>query len=96
MVRVMNLREALEALGNDTEAVARTLVDKGIHGFRKHPYHCPVSNYLRSCGFKSVNVGTQKVYVGEGVSSYSQDLPSAVSRFIIFFDEGLYPEIYER
>ncbi len=89
----MDLQVALEALGTQP---ALTLISKGIHGYRKHPYLCPVSNYLRSCGFDQVQVGTDRVYVGEGVSSYSCSLPPAVSRFVVLFDAGLYPEIWEK
>lgn len=53
----MNPLHSLTALGDSSDTVARTLLDKGIRGTANVGTSCPIANYLTSCGFHGVRVG---------------------------------------
>ena len=101
------LLSELAALGDTRDAVAATLKDKGIKGYRNSLGSCPVARYLRTCGYQWAYVMAHNVTVGESqapgaITPYRTSqgeiavLPSeAVSSFIIAFDQGMYPEVNE-
>lgn len=59
----MKPTDTLSAMGDTSDAVARTLLDKGIRGRQQAATVCPVANYLTSCGFHGVRVGMTFVRV---------------------------------
>ncbi len=85
----MTLKEALLALGDDVDAVVRTLQDKGIRGVRLNSCTCPIANYLTSCGFSSAEVGSNVAHAGDE----SEELPAAVAAFLRRFDATAFPEL---
>lgn len=73
----MKPTDNLTALGETSDAVARTLIDKGIRGNRQAATICPVANYLTSCGFHGVRVGMTfaRVQVEDVVDPTTMTLP---------------------
>ena len=101
----MDLKEALAALGDDADMVARTLRQKGIRGKKCWPTRCPIARYLQAaCRTEFVTVGrrTAITYPGELLSfalrgRQQENLPQAVSDFTRRFDhEGMYPYLEDK
>lgn len=74
----MNPLTSLAELGDLSDTVARTLLDKGIRGTPHTNTTCPIANYLTSCGFHGVRVGMtftklQAEDVGDPATFTSED-----------------------
>lgn len=89
---------ALVALGDTKDAVAKTLHIKEVRGYRNDTHDCPVSNYLLDvCGASRVKTGLTTVVVHWSSGSYEEvTLPNPVTKFLIDFDSGEYPELEEK
>ncbi len=86
----MNLQEALYALGDTTEDIARNLQLLRLQGRRNNPLTCPVSRYLRLCGIRRPSVSMSNImYEGSQILP----TPDAVSEFVRLFDAGKYPQL---
>ena len=81
---------ALQSLGSDTDAVARTLRKKGIKGVRRSSCDCPIARFLKREGAISPRIGLH-AYVGDFQVSL-RAFPG-VYRFVGAFDEGGYPDL---
>jgi hypothetical protein len=86
---MMNVQQALAALGGTSRQIAFTLLHKGIRGERESMTCCPIANYLQHCGFSNVAVGLTDV----DVMSNTEYLPMPVRDFIFDFDRFGYPDL---
>ncbi len=89
----MKVQEYLNSLGSTSEEVAKTLESQGIKGRKKSVERCPVINgikkfcnrhNLRAYGYSIVCIDVQVL---------DPICPTPVSKFMMDFDEGKYPEL---
>ena len=85
---------ALAALGDDAEKVADALKAAGVVGDRHDHYTCPVACYLAE-RFPGHRFGVD-LYRAEIDGEGRIVLPVAVSLFVAFFDDGVYPELVRK
>lgn len=86
----ITLEQALRELGQNAEEVYQNLKDRGVKGVRRDYKCCPVSNYLKACGFispaatpVSISVGDWQQMMGEFETT---NCPPGVGNFIRAFD----------
>ena len=90
---MIELRELLELLGDDADAIAVFLIQHGFHGWRGVGEECPLANYLKLNGVAEPAVDAQTLtYLHEGCF-VTLELPDAVQDFVMLFDDGAYPEL---
>jgi hypothetical protein len=88
----MTFEEAIISLGTEPEQVTAKLREKSIKGYRRMASNCPISNYLKSCGFSMVyvsNIAGAQLDSGEEVQVL---LPPGIRQWVRDFDDGCYSE----
>jgi hypothetical protein len=90
---VTELKRLLDALGDDSAAVARSLQDRRIRGTLLEPHLCPVARYLQREGWETVSVNTDWIEACHNGIEVSVATPDAVASFVCDFDRGLYPSL---
>lgn len=92
---MLSLAEALAALPDTADGIARFLDEQGITGRPKHNFCCPVANYLK----RTANVVDPAVDAGfvEGFAENGEEVvcgtSEAVADFVLRFDLGAWPEL---
>jgi hypothetical protein len=83
--------EALQKLGSTEEEVFNYLVANNWKGIKTKPHACPVANYLKN---NRINIDPGIASRQNGIMiGYQWFQADGVSKFIISFDEGKYPEL---
>lgn len=102
MIEPEVLAEALLDLGPDPDAIAANLAQRGIRGKRGDTECCPVANYLKTQFEEytpSVAPTMTLLYEGSpygAVTPYVKTMtPDPVKRFIIEFDDDVYPDLID-
>ena len=88
---------ALQALGDDSTKVAKTLRAMGVRGNIADPERCPVSNYLRRVlGASDVRAGFDRIAVSFDDTEVELPTPVPVAGFVRAHDLEEHPELIER
>lgn len=87
------LRAALNRLGNTEREVADFLAASKIKGVRFVSDLCPIAVYLKSCGFRHVDVTGGCVLLNRISDGRRVPTPKAVDEFVSRFDDGHYPAL---
>ena len=88
-------KQLLIDLGSSSRKVAATLKAEGIKGKRKSATSCPISMYLKKhgAGIVSTSIVAVALISDEEAQCKSIDLPTAVKKFVVSFDQGRYPAL---
>jgi hypothetical protein len=87
------VRELLEALGGDADAIAACLKQHGLGGARGVGEECPLATWLRINGVREPAVDVFAVsYEHEGRLCV-EELPQAAADFVMLFDDGEFPAL---
>jgi hypothetical protein len=87
------VREALEALGNEPKIVASRLQEAGFHGKRRNSEECPIANFVnKRFELLGVEVGLDHIEYPFG----KIELPPVITQFVKNFDNGCYPQLQEK
>lgn len=88
------LMEDLQRLGSEPDEIAGTLREIGICGEINEPEHCPIANYLKDLGYEHVSVALDdEGHLVASTANEETQIPAALSRFVNWFDRGLYREL---
>ena len=86
----ITLEQALRELGQNAEEVYQNLKDRGVKGVRRDYKCCPVSNYLRACGFICPAATPVTISIGDWQNKDKENetipCPPGVASFIRAFD----------
>jgi hypothetical protein len=91
------LEQELNALGNNPLEIANKLMELGIRGEREDTCSCPIANYILALGYVKATVGSKRAGFWSMADEYDEyeecDIPDAVGKFIVAFDNGEFPEL---
>lgn len=77
------------------DEIAQHLKHEGIRGLVGNPFHCPLANYFNRHATQACEVHWDRIrWVArdsEAVQTY--DCPTGVAEFVLFFDDGEYPDL---
>lgn len=93
---IEKVRNLLLSLGGTAQEVAEALLSHSVKGLRDNQCACPVAIFLKKAGLVQVCVHNSEVtWSDRGACRRGLALPDAVENFIINFDSGGWPELYE-
>lgn len=99
----LDLTQALQELGETEEEIHQILAERDCKGLRWAATCCPVSNYLLQQGFQNPATTPNTVIVGDWgddnapPSAFQEIRCSAhLSKFVINFDNGKYPDLVKK
>ena len=82
------VRELLDQLGADADAVAQFLLLHGFKGRRGVGEDCPIANYLKANGVNNPAVDVSTITHAWGAVLIVEELPEATENFVMMFDDG--------
>lgn len=85
----------LAALGTTPDALAQSLLARGIRGQPRHASRCPLAVYLRQEGVQDPHVHAEVLYWTSGGRERSAVLLEPVLGFLQALDRGAYPELVQ-
>jgi hypothetical protein len=95
-MKPVDLKRALNELGNSSQEVYEKLKTKGIRGKLGSSKSCPIANYLEFLTGHPMSVGMRTYnYCGTEKHLHDDDLPVAIRVFIQRFDDKVFPDMVE-
>ncbi len=83
------LKKLLDDLGKTPKQIAKKLLSLDCKGYKSNAYFCPIAQYLKSNGYRSIEVDIHSIYGDTELVEASK----SISNFIEQFDEGKYPSL---